>query len=111
MDKSKIKKPEIKSDSKSDTIIDNEPIELVTEVIKPEEPDVKISPPSDKEMDQEQEQEIKINAEVYSGGLNQEGADRFALSILQGEISSGRITPEDKTREDWERIYLKIKNQ
>ena len=53
---------------------------------------------------------LLISLEVYCDGLDQSGIDKFAQTRIQGEINGGRIPAGDKSREEWESIYLKLKN-
>ena len=56
------------------------------------------------------EEILLISLEVYCDGLDQSGVDKFAQTRIQGEINGGRIPAGDKSREEWESIYLKLKN-
>jgi hypothetical protein len=53
---------------------------------------------------------VTIPLDSYCNGLGDTGVDKFARTMLQSEINAGRITPQDKTREEWENIYLKLKH-
>ena len=53
---------------------------------------------------------VLISLDSYCDGLDQTGIDKFAKTILQSGINAGQITPQNKTREEWESIYLKLKN-
>ena len=68
-----------------------------TEVVKdPEEAVVKTEP-------------VLITLDSYCDGLDQTGIDKFAKTILQSVINAGEVTPHNKTREEWEGIYLNLK--
>lgn len=58
----------------------------------------------------EVEPEILIDLATYCSGLDYSGVDRFAETMLLCEINSGRVPAGNKARNEWEAIYLKLKN-
>lgn len=76
----------------------------------PESNDKELGTPVLKESKAPKETPITIPLDVYCDGLDQEGAGKFAKTMIQGAINAGDTSPDDKTREEWESIYLKLKN-
>ena len=52
---------------------------------------------------------VLITLDSYCDGLDQTGIDKFAKTILQSRINAGLVTPQNKTREEWEGIYIYLK--
>ena len=57
-----------------------------------------------------EEPTLLIGLDVYCGSLDQSGIDKFAQPRIQSEINTGKVPAGDKTREEWEAIYLNLKN-
>lgn len=76
------------------------------EINDKKEPEVKTPP----EPEVKTPTEPLISVDVYCGSLDNSGVDRFADVMLQSEINKGTIPAGNKTRTEWESLYLKIKN-